>query len=354
MAMTLPAIILWDSSTKWEDSKRRLLFMAEGFEGRTTEWLQQLDHTPLFERVVVFKYVPEKQSRLTELLKEILPRTKSEPRLIDFHRFDPSRSELELAALLDGLLRDIDEVVIDISVMSKMLIMMLVFLLKDFPMDLRIIYTEPADYAPTRDAYEANKANLENALCLPTFGVHQVVRTPALSSAVMQRSPSLVIAFMSFNEQLIRALLSSINPSRLLMINGRPPRLKWREEATLFIHRNVVDEFAQDNELDAERHLKRTTSTLDYRETFDLLVKEFLENCYYNRIIVAPTGSKLQALAAGLFKICAPEVHVEYPTPESFFIEGYSSKKIAGIHHVCFPGFARFLKEVAESKGLNG
>ena len=352
--MTLPILTRWDSSTVWNDSRQRLLFVAEGFEERTTVWLHGLDHVRYFERAVVFKYVPEKQSRLTELLEELVPRTKSEPLLLDFHRFDPSISELDLTQRLDGLLRNIDEIVIDISVMSKMLIMMLVFLLRKWRMDLRIIYTEPAYYAPTCAAYEANKTNLEKALCLPTFGVHQVVRTPALSSAVMQRSPSLVIAFMSFNEQLVRALLSSISPGRLLMINGRPPRLHWREKAMLFIHRNVVDEYTQDNELDADRNLKRTTSTLDYRETFDLLAKEFLENCYYYRIIVAPTGSKLQALGAGLFKICAPEIHIEYPTPESFFVEGYSSKEIAGVHQVWFRGFAGLMSDIAELNGLNG
>ena len=122
----------------------------------------------------------------------------------------------------------------------------------------------------------------------------------------------------------------------------------------LFIHRNVVDEYSQDNEINAEHLLTRTTSTLDYRETFDMLTREFLENCYYHRIIVAPTGSKLQALAAALFKICAPEIHVEYPTPESFFIEGYSSTKIWAIHQVCFYDFANFIKGVAEVRGLNG
>jgi hypothetical protein len=352
--MTLPTVTLWTTSKEWQKSKRRLLFIAEGFEERATQWLQALQHGQNFERAVVFRYIPEKQSRLGKLQEELSPRTKSIPLCLDFHRFDPAQSEMELTAKLDMLLTDIDEIVIDISVMSKMLIMMLVFLLREWQKDIRIIYTEPKDYAPTRDDYEANKDRLEKAMCLPTFGVHQVVRTPALSSAVMQRSPSLVIAFMSFNEQLVRALLSSINPSRLLMVNGRPPRLQWREDAMLFIHRNVVDEFSQDNETDEEHHLKRTTSTLDYRETFDLLVKEFLENCYYHRIVVAPTGSKMQALAAGLFKICAPEIHIEYPTPESFFIDGFSSKEFVGIHQVLFENFGSLMKGVAEQEGLNG
>jgi hypothetical protein len=352
--MNLPCLNSWDNGKNWNNSKRRLLFIAEGFEDRTTEWLHQLPQIPHFENAVVFRYVPEKKSRLIDLLDELIPRTKNTPQCFDFFRFDPARSEMELTGRLDELLRGVDEVVIDISVMSKMLIMILVFLLRNWRDDIRIIYTEPRDYAPTRHYFEENKASLERALCLPTFGVHQVVRTPALSSAVMQRSPSLVIAFMSFNEQLIRALLSSINPSRLVMINGRPPRLHWREQAMLFIHRNVVDEFSQDNEIDAQHLLKRTTSTLDYRETFGLLAKEYLENCYYHRIIVAPTGSKLQALACGLFKVCAPEIHVEYPTPESFFIEGYSSKEVACIHELCLPAFATFMLMIGESMKLNG
>lgn len=67
---------------------------------------------------------------------------------------------------------------------------------------------------------------------------------------------------------------------------------------------------------------------------------------------LAPTGSKMQALAAGLFKVCAPEIHVEYPTPESFFIDGYSTPEIAGIHQVSFFNFSAFMRELAESRGL--
>ncbi len=352
--MKLPVLKFWNSSAEWNRSVRRLLFIAEGFESRSTEWLRHLNQQTYFDKAVVFKYVPEKKSRLADLLAELTPRTRSTPQCLDFFRFDPTKSEMSLETQLKVLTIDIDEIVIDISVMSKMLIMMLIFLLGQWHGKLRIIYTEPLEYAPTRVDYEANKFNLEKALYLPTYGIHQVVRTPSLSSVVMQRSPSLVIAFMSFNEQLIRALLSSINPSRLLMVNGRPPRLQWREDATLYIHRNVVDEFSEDNELDAENHLKRTTSTLDYRETFDLLTKEYLENCFSHRIVLAPTGSKMQALAAGMFKICAPDIHVEYPTPESFFIEGYSSKDFEGIHQVCFCRFAAFMRDIAEKRGLNG
>jgi len=170
----------------------------------------------------------------------------------------------------------------------------------------------------------------------------------------MLRHPSLVLAFASFNEQLIRALLSTISPNRLFLVNSEPPRFPWRADATQEIHRKLIEEYPDDNPFDAVGRLARKSSTLDYIETFELLADVYRRQCYYNRIVVAPTGSKMQALGVALFKICCPDVHIEYPTPESFFIEGYSSIEIHRIHHVLFTNFASQIHAAAHSYGLNG
>lgn len=336
-----------------EGAISRIFFAAEGFEDRTIAWPKELPQDTVFREGLVFRYVPEKKSRLEELLGTLQPRCTQKIRVVDFHRFEPARSELQLAVVLRDLLRGVSEVVVDISVMSKLMIMMLLYALRDFGGTLNIIYSEPVSYAPSEQDYLKYKDNLEGALTLPSYGVHQVVRTPALSSAIMQRHPSLVVAFTSFNEQLIRALLSNISPARFFLVNSVPPRLKWRAIAAQEIHRLVIEEYAYDNELEGGE-LKRRCSTLDYEETFTLLSNIYKNHCYTHRIIVAPTGSKMQAVAAALFKICCPDVHIEYPTPESFFIEGFSSPDIEGIHQITFSQFAPFVSGLGREYSLNG
>ena len=191
-----------------------------------------------------------------------------------------------------------------------------------------------------------------NALELPSFGVHDVIRTPLLSSIVMQRTPSVLIAFLSFNEQLIRALLSNLNPHHLLLINGIPPQLRWREKAMKEIHQNIINEYKNDNPMKGEKLIRRT-STLHFHETFALLSSIYKEYCYTNRIIIAPTGSKMQSVGCALLKICCPDIHIEYPTPESYFIKGYSSIDIKGVYELKFPSFKELIKELIEMYSLN-
>jgi hypothetical protein len=250
---------------------------------------------------------------------------------------------------------DCDEVTVDISVMSKLMIMILIWHLREFKGVVRIVYTEPVSYTPSQEEYEKQKDDYGKPITLPSYGVHEVVRTPQLSSVVMQRGPALVVTFASFNEQLIRALLSTISPTRLLLINGRPPHLLWREKATQEIHSEIIREYADDNPRDPSTGLiRRSASTLHYGETFDILGQIYRENCYLYRMVVAPTGSKMQALGCALFKICCPDVHIEYPTPESYFISGYSSNEARSLYEVVFDSFVGALNAECEQHCLNG
>jgi len=281
-------------------------------------------------------------------------RSDSEPRVIEYDRFHPAVFESKFRQETDGLLEKIEEVIVDISVMSKLMILIILAALRNYRGKVRVIYSEPLDYAPTREEYERHRKSLRLAANLPSYGVHDVVRTPILTSVVMQRSPAIIVAFTSFNEQLIRALLSNFNPTHLFLINGVPPTLSWREDATQEIHADILNDYRADNPVDAEGQLKRRSSTLLYAETFSVLCDIYRQYCVVNRIVLAPTGSKMQALGCALLKLCCPDVHVEYPTPESYLIEGYSSHEIKCIHHVVFPTFSNFIETLARESNLNG
>jgi len=346
----LPELKILDKSS-FVIPQKRLLITSEGFEERSLSFAKLLQGDKIFIDAFICKYYPEKRSRDAELLPLIENITKNEPQLIEFSRYEPYKFEEKFQEQINHLV-NYDEIVIDISVMSKLLICIIVYLFKNKNVTIRIIYCEPNEYCPTFEEYNSNKDIYGKALDLPSFGVHDVVRTPFLSSIVMQRTPSVLITFLSFNEQLIRALLSSLNPAHLILINGIPPHLKWREKAMQEIHNNIINEFHNDNPLN-KGFLSRRTSTLYMEQTFESLANIYKEYCFTNRIIISPTGSKMQAVACALLKICCPDVHIEYPTPESYFIKGFSSSTIRNIHELQLPLFKSLITNIAEEYQLN-
>lgn len=334
-----------------DSTKKRLLITSEGFEERSLVFVNKIFRTSHFENSIICKYYPVKKSRLNELKPKVKAITINKLILLEFSRYDPFIFE-EKFNNLSNTFSIYDEIIIDISVMSKLLICIIINCLKEYKHTLRIIYTEPSEYCPSEEEYDFHKNNFLNQIALPSFGVHDVVRTPGLSSVIMQRAPSIVIAFLSFNEQLIRALLNSLNPARLLLINGIPPSLSWRESATLEIHHNIINEYLEDNSI-VNGKLLRSSSTLNVEETFSILASIYNENCYCNRIILSPTGSKMQSVACAFMKIICPDIHIEYPTPESFVINGYSSQDIKEIHEIEFPSFCDFVHKLSCEYDLN-
>jgi len=327
-----------------QDERNRLFVSAEGFEERSLAWIRSLDRSPVFSSVILCKYEPARSTRLDELLKEVRPLARNEPKILVFHRFAPAifEQELELAVQLER----VDEVVVDISVMSKLLVMVVLWQLRKFNGSVRIVYTEPNSYHPSKNEYDSLANDLSNSEVFPSFGVHNVVRTPKLSSVLLQRSPILLCSFTSFNEQLIRALLASMNPSKLCLIGSAPPRLSWREKAAQSIHAKIISEFSHDNPIDSDDRLVRRASTLDYRGALSVVSDLYAQSYSQYRFVLAPTGSKMQAVGLSLLKMACPDIHIEFPTPKSFHFEGYSSKEIHKIHQVYFNSFEEVIKEV--------
>ena len=63
---------------------------------------------------------------------------------------------------------------------------------------------------------------------------------------------------------------------------------------------------------------------MDYRETVALLLQLYWQLSSNHRILLAPAGSKMQAVGCYLVKALHPDIHIEYPSPEGFLQE-YSS-----------------------------
>ena len=333
-----------------ESDAKKLLIIAEGFETRSLSWIEKQINEKLFDDAIICEYEDARVSKAREMREEVRKRTKCIPRTMKYNRFTPTAFEREFQSVLETV-NDYDDIYIDITVMSKMLIMILFNKLKVCNKAIHIIYTEPESWSPTKEQYESamSARNQGTAICLSSVGVGDIVKTPALSSIVMQNEPCVLIAFLSFNEQLVNMLIDEINPEKVVFINKGCTSTSWREEAIEKIHEAIIKKY----------HVKKDKELLkyelcDYKGVFEKIAEIYRYNWINNRLIISPTGYKLHAFSCALAKICCPDIHVEYPTPESYLFDGYSSDIIKFIHEIVFPNFRDDMTRLANIYKLNG
>jgi hypothetical protein len=243
--------------------------------------------------------------------------------VLKYDRFAPGGFEASLSARL--LLLRASRAIVDVSSMSKLEIMLVLNVCRELSLQITVLYAEAVSYGPSEPEFQS--ARRKNEIHQPTLqvftGVHGVVRVDSLGSVAMQGQPTAAIVFMSFNDALTQVLLNTVYPSRLFLINGRPPSHKWRESATAWIHDQVRREWEEDNPttVDGETGVAlpvRSVSTLDYRETISTVLQLYWSLSDRYRILLAPAGSKMQTVGCYLAKALHPDIHIEYPSPEGF------------------------------------
>jgi hypothetical protein len=311
--------------------KHDIVIHAPGFEDRTMAVVDGI--LPSTEvGVVLFDYRPlNAENRLRDVRDALIARglSVSESDILTYDRFDPNDFE---ARLRNRLVTNARRVILDISTMSKLAILLTLSVCLELDLEVTVLYAEAQAYGPTRDEFEDAKKN--NEIHRPSIqiftGVHGVVRVSSLASVAMQGQPTSALVFMSFNDALTQVLLNTVYPSRLFLINGRPPVHSWREEATAWIHDQVRREWDEDNPVTTLSASgvpvpQRSVSTLDYAETVSLLIRLYWQLSATHRILLSPAGSKMQAVGCFLVKALHPDIHIEYPSPEGF-LPVYSSK----------------------------
>jgi hypothetical protein len=308
-----------------------IVIHAPGFEDRTMAIADSVMSTA-GARAILLDYIPFNPKNRLRDVREALSAIGVEVEdkdILKYNRFEPGDFEERLQEHL--LLHGARRVVIDISSMSKLAIMLVLHVCRTLDLEVRVLYVEAQNYAPSKEEFESAREKKEiHRPTLQVFtGVHGVVRVDSLASVAMQGQPTAALVFMSFNDALTQVLLNTVYPSRLFLINGRPPLHWWREEATAWIHDQVRREWEEDNPTDPSAGHdaplpKRVVSTLHYRETVSLLLDLYWTLSAKHRILLAPAGSKMQEVGCYLVKALHLDIHIEYPSPEGFSQE-YSS-----------------------------
>jgi len=319
---------------------------AAGFEDRCLTFLEECSKKSVrFQKVVGIKYKPFDEKNKINEFKELSSKVTEKNKLgwVTYDRPNPEEFSNSIKHL-EKLIGSAENIVIDISGMSKFLIVVLLYGLRDCPGNIHIIYCEAEIYHPLREEYESEKEKLpeDTPPSFLTTNVYKIVTTTELSSTSMQGSPLLIIAFPTFNYKEMYALLNEITPQRLIKIEGNPRAVynQWRLEAIRWINRKIARDFAPNIEDIYEEEL----STFDYLKTIYILNDIYDKHKYTHKCIIAPTGSKLQTLGVLFFKQMYPEIQLIYPATSKFSKE--YTQGCEEIWHIKFKNFSQFMIEL--------
>ena len=311
------------------------MVMCAGFEERCTVALRRvLEYDVIPSRIIMITYQPSYAENRREELYRISRSVGVDLIEVTYDRRDPAGIGNEVASFVRGF----NKVVVDVSGMSRFLIVQIVVeLVTDNGIaSLVILYSEPAVYYPTREKVsedlaaggaEGNRGS-PTSLSYLSAGIFEVATDPALSSIAMPGAEIRLIAFPTFSPAQLVNLVDELQPTYTDLIHGVRAKEEygWREWAIRKLN-DPVSGWIQNCRL-------HSTSTLDYRETLRVLLNLYRERSMFDRLVVAPTGSKLQALAVGLFRAVLYDVQVVYPTPRVFTEPRRYTEGVAQVYSV--------------------
>ena len=206
-------------------------------------------------------------------------------------------------------------VYIDISAMSRMLAVQLIVALSQRERGLagvHVLYTEASSYPPAEGEVRTDAVQGGTASSYISSGVWELAAVPELSAPTSSATALRLVAFPSFNPAQLELLLQELQPTFVDLVSGIPPRAEnsWRPEAIRRSNERTV------------RSLRNVTyhlaSTLDYRETVRLLLQLYDDRSAFDRIVVSPSGSKMQSVGIAVVRSFLTDLQIVYPTPQTF------------------------------------
>lgn len=305
-----------------------------GFEDRSLAFLKHaIDRKKLFKKCIAIEYRPVDLTNRKDDFRIYAEKLFSDIQWAVYDRFYPEDFVENIKLILEWS-RDSSRIIVDISGMSKMLIMTLLYGLRKINLPLSIVYARAAVYHPTKEEFEKKKNSKKSNNTFPYFltsHVFDVVTTTELSSIAMQGAPILLIAFPNFNYLEVAALLNTTNAQKLFLIESINDikKNKWRLEAIRWINRGLKTQIAPTiHEVDAS----------DLNSTVKILEGIYSDWHLTHKIILSPTGGKLQTLASFCLKIMHPDIHIIYPVVKEFeneYTEGFLKHTEMFIENFC-------------------
>ena len=301
------------------------LVVCAGFEDRAVHTIGRIQEAGSSKpHVVLIAYLPYSEANRIGRIRELAARGDFSVTEITYNREEPSG----IGDTLRGIVGLYGHVWLDISGMSRLLIVQLIVALVGAPgPDVGVIYCEARSYAPTQMQVEKDMDQRGESLTTSylSSGILEVASAAELSSVSMGGEAIRLVAFPSFDPIQLANLIQELQPTYADIIHGLPDREenRWRRGAICKLNSEALRELRDRNDND--------TSTLDYRETLGVLLDIYVARSMFDRIVIAPTGSKMQSVAVGLVRSVLYDIQVVYPTPDVF---ATPSEYTTGVRHV--------------------
>lgn len=310
--------------------------VAAGFEERTMAFLDCFAREKIeIESALAIEYKPHGDPR--NKVNELKGKLEAAGASIEWITYD-RRNPQEFQSKFPNSIRSLgpSHVLVDTSALSKFLIMLLLQSLTKISNDVTIAYAEAEIYHPTKSEFEKEKRKLGVTPDFLTTGIYDILTVTSLSSVSMQGYPILLLAFPTFNHFEIGALYNELSPHHMILLEGDPheKRDKWRLQGIIEVNRNFHNnpDYASES---------RVLSTFDYVSNI-LTLEEIYKAYYYShKILLAPTGSKLQTVATFMFKQLHPDIQVVYPVTGPF--KGEYSEKCRALWSIKLGRYADFI-----------
>lgn len=296
------------------------LIVCGGFEDRATHIVNNISTFSKGFSLVLINYLPFLDENRSQEIRDncALKNINLIETEIEYDREHPAGVIDNLIPLLS---QESQRIYIDVSGMSRLLIVQLIVGLFEYKRSfegISILYCMADEYPLDRDQVhekiqDVNKGSVDDILILST-GVFDLTIVPELSSTVMQNQPIRLIVFPSFNNHQLTTLRAELSVANFSFILGKPylQETKWHHDEIRRLNR--IEELVGGKPGNTEEQ----KCTLNYVETLDYLLDLYYEYNIWNKLIIAPTGSKMQAVAVGIFRSFLSDIQIVYPTPRKF------------------------------------
>lgn len=352
------------------------LILVAGIEDRSLGFLKRVsgpkDQPVSFQGVSLLNYLPRNpaadrnKQKILKLLGKLGIRA-SEYNFDSANPADFSDSAEQIVKKCAGA----NHVYVDISVMSKLLILYLLSAVWKNNAPFSVIYSEAKRYRPSQAEYRRSlsKGHFGQDIWMEFLfsGVFEPnIPRPFEGRAPLGR-PRALVTFLGFNKrQAIGA--ASIVPYQLLIpvVSVPPnPKWRWREQALIKINNYGLlasgQRIADIPQLKFDKKDRRAVpfkgeyrihlSSFDYIKTVEALFCLSKAHRYSHFLTIAPFGSKMQALGVFIFTRIRPETQIVYASPKDFHPR--YSQGVKAIHEVEFSNPRQLEKDLIKKLNPN-
>ena len=313
------------------------LVVCGGFEERSVGALERALTRGVPFNVLLIRYEPAVAANKSESIHSLCEAKGINIVELKYNRQDPAGFG---TVITKKLRTSCARLFIDISGMSRLLIVQILVGLAKHPEHFKrcyVVYSEALTYPPTQEEAAVKLSMVESDPSFSVFflssGVYEVTLLPELSSGAPAGAQTRLVAFPSLDAHQLTALRAELQPSRLSLIEGIPPRKDYQWRKNMIADVNRLSDLSN-----TERY---SVSTLYYEETLSNLLKIYEDHGLYERILISPTGSKMQTVAVGLLRAFLEDIQIVYPTPTDFLKPEKYTHGIGQMHLLSLEPFAK-------------